>query len=397
MADIDSSLRQWSSTASSNKPTGATSIGSGLDDNLRAIQAVVRQYLASPGSTIVSASTVDLSTADGRSIPISGSATVSGLGTEVSGLEYLLTTTGTQVWKNSSALLLPGAADITLVSGDCLLAKSNGSGNWVIPFLQKLSGQPVIAGSAGGGISIVGAVTSLDINKLTATTVPLSTYAVPVFSADTSTVLKSTLANLLTKPTRQVFTSGSGTYVTPAGVARINVRLIGGGGGGGGATANNGATGTNTTFSTFTASGGVGGAAAGGSGGAGGAASGGTVNIPGGAGQGAGTSATAGVFMPGGQGGSSFLGGAGPGGAGNNSPSIAAATNSGGGGGGAGGVGGSSAGAGGGSGGYVDAFITAPSASYAYTVGPGGTGGSAGGIAGGNGAAGIIIVEEFYG
>lgn len=136
MADIDSQLRLWSATASSNKPTGATSIGSGLDDNLRAIQSVVRQYLASPGSTIASSSTVDLSTADGRQIPISGNTTVTGLGTEVSGIEYILTSTGTQVWKNSSSLGLPGGVDLNLTSDDYLLAVSKGSGNWRVPFIS---------------------------------------------------------------------------------------------------------------------------------------------------------------------------------------------------------------------------------------------------------------------
>jgi hypothetical protein len=42
MADVDSTVIQWSTTESSNKPTGATSIGSGLDENLRMIQTVVR-------------------------------------------------------------------------------------------------------------------------------------------------------------------------------------------------------------------------------------------------------------------------------------------------------------------------------------------------------------------
>ena len=60
MADIDSSLKNWSTTASSNAPAGATSIGGGLDDNLRQIQATVRADLASIGSNIASASTTDL-------------------------------------------------------------------------------------------------------------------------------------------------------------------------------------------------------------------------------------------------------------------------------------------------------------------------------------------------
>jgi hypothetical protein len=143
MADIDSSLRLWSSTASSNKPTGSTSIGAGLDDNLRAIQAVVRQYLASPGTTMSSAATVDLSTADGHTIPISGTTTVTGYGTEVSGIEYLLTATGAHVIKNSSALVLPGASDITTAVGDYWLVESKGSGNWAVPFYGRANGGPV--------------------------------------------------------------------------------------------------------------------------------------------------------------------------------------------------------------------------------------------------------------
>lgn len=161
MADIDSQLRLWSATASSNKPTGATSIGANLDDNLRAIQSVVRQYLASPGSTIASSSTVDLSTADGHTIPISGTSTVTSYGTEVSGIEYLLTATGAHVIKNSSALALPGAADITTASGDYWLVESKGSGNWVVPFFTRASGQPLVAGTAGNGVSVTGALISV--------------------------------------------------------------------------------------------------------------------------------------------------------------------------------------------------------------------------------------------
>ena len=78
-----------------------------------------------------------------------------------------------------------------------------------------------------------------------------------------------------------------------------------------------------------------------------------------------------------------------------------ATANSGSGGGGAG-QGGSSSGTGcgggGGAGGYIEAYITSPSATYSYTVGTGGNGGSAGtnGYAGGNGASGVIIVTAFF-
>lgn len=201
-------------------------------------------------------------------------------------------------------------------------------------------------------------------------------------------------------PSVQAFTSGSGaTYTTPAGARMIKVRMIGGGGSGagGGTGAAAGATGSNTTFSSFTASAGTGGLLDTGAA-PGGAASGGTINIPGGAGSGGSNQVTAGS---GGGGGNSALGGGGGGGSGGSSASVgtAGATNSGGGGGG-GGVNNvvSNAGGGGGSGGYVESYISSPSATYTYTVGGTSTGGAAGtnGSAGGNGAAGVIIVEEFY-
>jgi hypothetical protein len=81
-----------------------------------------------------------------------------------------------------------------------------------------------------------------------------------------------------------------------------------------------------------------------------------------------------------------------------NGAGYAASTNSGSGGGGGGGNSNSntSAGTGGGAGGYVEAYVSTPAASYAYTVGAGGAGGAAGVFAGGGGGSGIIIVEENY-
>ena len=65
MADVASTLRLWSKTAASNSPNDSTTIGGNLADNFQQIQAVVRQYLASTGTNMASASTVDLSTANG--------------------------------------------------------------------------------------------------------------------------------------------------------------------------------------------------------------------------------------------------------------------------------------------------------------------------------------------
>ena len=204
-------------------------------------------------------------------------------------------------------------------------------------------------------------------------------------------------------PTVQKFTTGSGTYTTPSGVQYIRVRAIGpgagGSGSGSGGTAGNSGSGA-TTFGTSLISagagngslnqydGGTGGTASLGSGpiglaftGSGGTA--GTYNL---------------VAAQGGAGGSGPMGGGGGGlidGSGN---SGAANTGSGGGGSGlANGVT-NTGGGGGGAGGFVDAIISSPAATYAYSVGSGGSGGSAGtsGHTGGAGAAGYIEVTEFY-
>jgi hypothetical protein len=197
-------------------------------------------------------------------------------------------------------------------------------------------------------------------------------------------------------PTRTALTTSSqaltstGTYITPVGAVRLFMRLIAGGGGGGASVTNNGTAGISSTIATLSASGGGAGNAAANGFTNGGPASGGSVNITGGAGQGGANAAS----VMGGQGGASVFGGNGAGGTNAQGGSNAAA-NSGGGGGGGGGTG-TTSGGGGGAGGYVEAIIPSPASSYAYQIGAGGTGGPAGTQAGGNGAAGIIIIDEYY-
>lgn len=218
---------------------------------------------------------------------------------------------------------------------------------------------------------------------------------------------KQAQSNILVAPTVTVLTSGTGlTYTTPAGCTRIRVRMAGGGGGGssGGTTATvaAGTGGTATTFGPMTANGGPGGVI-------------GTPALGGTASLGAGPIGVArtgspnggwvannsiGVFLAGGFGGNGPFGGAGTGQP--NGPGINAVPNTGSGGGG-GGTNGTAAaaygGPGGPAGGYIDAIINAPAATYTYTIGTGGPGGAAGtsGFNGGSGADGYAIVEEYYG
>ena len=182
-------------------------------------------------------------------------------------------------------------------------------------------------------------------------------------------------------PTRQIFTSGSGTYATPAGVRQIRIRMVGGGGGGGGSSGGGAVAGSNgaaTIFNSVYANPGSGGGA--GSGGNGNAASGGSGGSGGGGSAssrfpGSGGSAGAGYYGAtfSGAGGGTIFGGGAPGLSGASSVSgISAGANTGGGGSGAAAnyVGGGGAGGEG-----VEIIINNPVTSYSYTVGSGGAGG----------------------
>ena len=228
------------------------------------------------------------------------------------------------------------------------------------------------------------------------------------FSGDSST---QTTALRSTNPTYQTFTSGSGTYTTPANVKWLRVRMSGGGGGGsggsGGGSGNGGAGGTggNTTFgsSFLTANGGVGGNTNA-YGGAGGSV---TINAPAtgfgtnGSYGAAGWIGNGGTYGGGGSGGVNIMGGCGGGSPAQpqgNGFSGVGGTGAGGGGGAGSSAAQSLGGAGGGAGGFIDVVVPSPSATYSYAVGAAGTAGTAGtnGSAGGAGATGFIFVEEHY-
>lgn len=341
-ADVPAACKDWSPTSNSNSPSGSTTIGSGLDDNLREIIGGTIRCLNYKGADIASATTTDLGAVEGLAHNVTGTTTITSFGTVRAGVWKVIIFTGAlTLTHNATSLILPGAANITTVSGDIAMAMSEGSGNWRV--------WNYIRGTTG------------------------------------STASK--------QPVRTVYTTGSGTHTITTGATRINIRLVGGGGGGAAAKTNSGANGGDTTFGALTAGGGGGGVTNGGSGGASGQPSGGDINIRGG--NGSAGSNDGSTNSKGGSGGSSALGG-GAGESASNGAGLAGALNSGGGGSGGGDTGGNTSGAGGGAGAYVEKLINGPAASYSYAVGAAGTGGAAGTNTGGNGAAGIIIVDEFF-
>lgn len=219
-------------------------------------------------------------------------------------------------------------------------------------------------------------------------TVALAGGGTAVYATGGTAPVTGGAAGTLTK------TGGTGdsslTYYAVRAPVYLEAKMCGGGGGGGADTTNGGANGVDTTFgsSLLTASKGLGGAVSNNGGGAGGSytiaapatgwgVAGGSGMVPESAVQG---------FFPGG---TNPFGGQAASTDGSTPATPSANT-------GAGGCGSIIQGCGGGAGGFLDAIIAGPSASYAYAVGAAGAGGAAGVHAGGSGAAGVIIITLCY-
>jgi hypothetical protein len=355
---------------------------SGAWTNRSIIQDLLDLFNGLSEVNIASSSTCDIGSATSPRVQISGTTTITSLGTQFNALRFVRLSGSLILTHNATTLVLPGAANITTSTGDAGIFASDGSGNWRCIFYQLASGIPLPSQNPTiGGHPTIEGVTSTGATgtgKLVFDTAPTITGA---------TVNGSTIA----KATRQILLSGSSaTYTTPANCRQIKIIMVGAGGGGsGGASSSAPGAGGTTTFNSINANGGgaaqfpqtTGNALSGtGTGTASFRAQGGCSAL---------TYATDGYGQPGaksslGCGGIGALSGAGG----------AAPANSGGGGGGAFKTG-TYGGSGGGAGEYVEIIINSPSATYTYTVGAGGAGGTATN-AGGAGGSGLIIVEENY-
>ena len=345
------------------------------------------------GGTVTSVAqsfTGGLISVSGSPITTSGTLALTVAGTS-GGVPYF---SSASTWATSAAL---AASSLVLGGGAGAAPATTTTGTGVVTALGVNTGTAGAFVVNGGALGTPSSGTATNLTGL-----PLTTGVTGILPVANGGTGLSSIAH-----TVQVFTSGSGTYTTPANVKAIWVRAVGGGGGAGGTGSagapTNGTGGGNTTFSTLTATAGSGGPnslTGGFLGGAAGGASGGDINQSGSPGNTSIGNSSPAVFQGYGMnGGASVLGGGGRAGTnGAGATGGAATANSGGGGGGVGGNALVYASAGGGAGGYVEKLIAAPSATYSYAVGAGGAGGAAGtgGGTGGAGGSGVIIVTEYY-
>jgi hypothetical protein len=128
---VPTKMSDLSVTAASNSPAGSEAPTS-TDDFHRAIQGILRTTNAK-GSDIASATTTDIGAATAEMVDVTGTTTITGLGTIAAGIVRTVRFTGVlTLTHNATSLILPNSANITTAANRTAIFRSLGSGNWIL-------------------------------------------------------------------------------------------------------------------------------------------------------------------------------------------------------------------------------------------------------------------------
>lgn len=149
----DSTLSVFRIIGHSRVATSFSSYGTLAGQNAAGVALDVtmtsKKFVAA-AQTIASASTVDLSTATGNVITISGTTTVNSFGTLQAGASFDLIFSGAlTVTYNAVSMILPGLKSIPVNPGDTASIVSLGGGNWQMTNYVPASG-PFVSGAING-------------------------------------------------------------------------------------------------------------------------------------------------------------------------------------------------------------------------------------------------------
>src|SRR5258706_6349410 len=222
-----SGMKSWSTTPANNvlANTGFTmdegQAPSTLNDSIRQAMADIRTEWAQ-GANIASAATVDLSTATGGYVTITGSTgPITSFGTVSAGIRRKLLFTGTPtIAHNAASLISPTGGNIVVVAGDTCEVMSEGSGNWRVLWYAGQTGQatsvvtPLLNSTAGINYNIASGNTHIwQINSANVLQLNASGFA-----PSTDNTLANGSASLrwsgVFTPIIDTGTTGSGTLKT---------------------------------------------------------------------------------------------------------------------------------------------------------------------------------------
>lgn len=128
------------------------------------------------GADIASATTTDIGAATGNYVVITGTTTITALGTVQAGTRRIVKFAGIlTLTYNATSLILPTSANITTAADDTATFVSLGSGNWVCTSYQRKDGTALAAAASGGwtdlGTTTLGsAAASMSVSSFAAKT-----------------------------------------------------------------------------------------------------------------------------------------------------------------------------------------------------------------------------------
>lgn len=142
---IDDSATPW--LLKVKKASGSLTLGRIDATNDRVIFEGVK------AANIASASSIDIGAATGDLVHITGTTTITALGTVAAGVERTLVFDGALTFThNGTSLILPGAANIVTAAGDVAVMRSEGSGNWRCVGYQRASGKAVVTATTAADL-----------------------------------------------------------------------------------------------------------------------------------------------------------------------------------------------------------------------------------------------------
>lgn len=137
---VPTTMTDLSTTAASNSPAGSDYVGPLMNDYMQAAFAIIRTTNAK-GANIASATTTDIGAATAEVVDVTGTTTITGLGTIAAGIRRVVRFTGAlTLTHNGTSLILPGSANITTANGDVFVFRSLGSGNWICEGYVPIAG-----------------------------------------------------------------------------------------------------------------------------------------------------------------------------------------------------------------------------------------------------------------
>lgn len=196
------------------------------------------------GTDLASASTTDIGAATGNYVVVTGTTTITALGTIGAGAWRIVEFAGAlTLTHNATSLILPNGTNITTAAGDIALFVSKGSGNWKCVNYQKATGGPPVSmspitASLGSDVALNNTGTYFDGPSVaqgtsgtwfvSGTVTLIDAGAVAIFRCklwDGTTVIASGLGTN-DSGLNAVSVSLSGFITSPAGNLRISCRDI---------------------------------------------------------------------------------------------------------------------------------------------------------------------------